>query len=982
MKEISKVNNSVDYLRRFNSILITINNIHKLLLKSKNSHEFINKVCETINDSDIYENGLIILFDKNQNPVDYAISEGLNDKKDIIKEMVYNNELPACVKQIISVKKQFIRISGKRDICKNCPLISSEKECNTFLSKIKYKDNFYGILKINIKEKNLLSSDDNFYEEKIFVELSENIGFFLYNREREKERMLLEKKYIELFKTSPNCVYFSNVEGKFLEVNDACVRMLGYSNKEELLEIDIIKDLYVDMENRESFKRAVMQHGYTKDFRLTLKKKTGEIIYIEDSSVIIKDEKGKIIGFQGIMKDITERLKYHEKIMEREKRLKDIVESTNDWIWEVDKDGRYTYCSEKVKNILGYTEEEIIGKTPFDFMVEADKKKVKRQFMKLKREKKPIINLENWSIRKDGRRICLLTNGIPIFDKNKNLIGYRGADKDITELKKAEEKIKKNEEKFRNIFNSLIDIYYQADLNGIITLISPSVEKVTGYKPKELIGKHASTVYKDESERKQFFTKLLNEKEVKDYELKLIRKNGEMAVASINAHLILDKKNKPIAIKGMVRDITERVREEEKLRILALAIEHFDSAFVITDVNGVVEYINPAYEKITGYTKEEVIGKNQNILKSGKHNDEFYKNLWITISSGKVWRDIFINKRKDGTIYYEGGTVFPVFDKKGKIIHYAAIKKDITEKIKNQEELYFKNKELEETNRKLKETQAQLVQQEKLASIGTLAAGIAHELNNPIGFIASNLNTLKKYNKSMFEFMEKIGMELKSREDECREIIEIISKYKKENHVDFMIEDVRDLVSESLEGVDRITSIVKNLRSFSRIDQMGEIKEYDIREGIISTLVIAKNSYKYVAEVKTEFQEIPMIQCMPNEINQVFLNIIVNAAQAIESEQRREKGLILIKVYEEDDFVCCSIYDDGPKIPESVINKIFDPFFTTKEAGKGTGLGLNISYDIIVNKHKGKLLVKNCPEKGVKFIIKLPKKIKGGDDDK
>ena len=207
------------------------------------------------------------------------------------------------------------------------------------------------------------------------------------------------------------------------------------------------------------------------------------------------------------------------------------------------------------------------------------------------------------------------------------------------------------------------------------------------------------------------------------------------------------------------------------------------------------------------------------------------------------------------------------------------------------------------------------------------------------------------------------------------------SKYKKENHIDFLLEDVGDLVNESLEGVERITSIVKNLRSFSRIDQIGEIKEYDIREGIKSTLIIAKNNYKYVAEVKTEFEEVPSIKCMPNEINQVFLNIIVNAAQAIESEKRKEKGLILIKVYEEKDFVCCSIYDDGPKIPEEVINKIFDPFFTTKEAGKGTGLGLNISYDIIVNKHKGKLLVENCSEKGVKFIIKLPKKNNGGNED-
>jgi PAS domain S-box-containing protein len=977
-KEKDEINNS--YLKKLNSILLTINNIHKILLKTKDSHSFINKVCKIIDDSDIYENALIVLFDKKQKPIDYAISESLNNKREIIKEMI-DKKLPECIKQFKKKDEKFIRIFNERDMCKNCPLLSKDKRINTFLSKIRYKNTFYGILKINIKEKNLLIKNDNYYEEKIFIELSENIGFFLHNIEKEKEKEILEKKYLKLFRTSPDCVYFSNVEGRFLEVNDACVRMLGYHSKEEVLRIDMIRDLYVDAANREAFKETIMKHGYTKDFRLTLKKRNGEIIYLEDSSVIIKDENEKIIGFQGIMKDITERLRYQREIMEREKRLKDIIESTNDWIWEIDKKGRYVYCSEKVMDILGYTREEVIGKTPFDFMLGTEKERVKQLFIKLKTNKKPIVNLENWAIRKNGKKICLLTNGVPVFDERGELLGYRGADKDITDLKQAEEEIIKNEKKFRNIFNSLIDIYYQADIKGIITLISPSVEKITGYKPEELIGKHVSTVYKEKTERNQFFNKLVLKKEIKDYEIKLIRKNGEIAIASINAHLIIDKGGKPIAIKGMIRDITERVKEEEKLRILALAIEHLDSAFVITDTKGVIEYVNPAYEKITGYTKEEVIGKNQSILKSGKHKENFYKNLWLTISSGKVWRDIFINKKKDGTIYYEGGTVFPVFNNKGKILHYAAVKRDITEKLKNQEEIYYKNKALEETNKKLKETQSQLIQQEKLASIGTLAAGIAHELNNPIGFIASNLNTLKKYNKSVSDFIRKMEEELEKKENNCSEITAIISKYKKENHIDFLLEDVGDLVNESLEGVERITSIVKNLRSFSRIDQMGEIKEYDIREGIKSTLIIAKNNYKYVAEVKTEFEEVPSIKCMPNEINQVFLNIIVNAAQAIESEKRKEKGLILIKVYEEKDFVCCSIYDDGPKIPEEVINKIFDPFFTTKEAGKGTGLGLNISYDIIVNKHKGELLAENCSEKGVEFIIKLPKNNNGGNED-
>ncbi|MHC4497030.1 MAG: sensor histidine kinase, partial [Planctomycetota bacterium] len=177
---------------------------------------------------------------------------------------------------------------------------------------------------------------------------------------------------------------------------------------------------------------------------------------------------------------------------------------------------------------------------------------------------------------------------------------------------------------------------------------------------------------------------------------------------------------------------------------------------------------------------------------------------------------------------------------------------------------------------------------------------------------------------------------------------------------------------DSSEGLERITNIVQNLRDFSRIDQPGSRDEYNINKGIEITLVVVKNEIKYDADVKIDFSEVPLIFCHSSQINQVFLNILLNAAQAIRTQERDGNGTITIRTHATETDVVCEIADDGPGIPPDKLSKVFDPFFTTKPAGKGTGLGLNVSYDIIVNKHNGELLIDSKVGEGTKFTIKLP----------
>lgn len=278
-------------------------------------------------------------------------------------------------------------------------------------------------------------------------------------------------------------------------------------------------------------------------------------------------------------------------------------------------------------------------------------------------------------------------------------------------------------------------------------------------------------------------------------------------------------------------------------------------------------------------------------------------------------------------------------------------------------------KEAEETNIMLKKAQGTIIQQEKLASIGQLAAGIAHELNNPIGFVSSNFATLQLYIANLCKYYSAVRNALESSEENID--TEEIDKLKSELQIDYIKDDLQTIFSESEEGLDRVTSIVKNLMSFSRIDVLEQMSSYDINNGLTNTLGVARNEIGYVADVVTDFGEVEPVEANGSEINQVFLNIIINAVQAIKGQNRPGKGSITIKTRQENGWAVCSIKDDGPGIPEEKLGRIFDPFYTTKETGQGTGLGLNISYDIVVNKHKGKIDVQSSG-KGTEFVIYLP----------
>lgn len=273
------------------------------------------------------------------------------------------------------------------------------------------------------------------------------------------------------------------------------------------------------------------------------------------------------------------------------------------------------------------------------------------------------------------------------------------------------------------------------------------------------------------------------------------------------------------------------------------------------------------------------------------------------------------------------------------------------------------NEEIRLANQQVEQVQNQLLQSEKLASIGQLAAGVAHEINNPIGFVYSNLGSLEQYLKDIFELFDVYeSAEAAMPEPDRARILAA----KQQKDLAFLREDVQMLMHESRDGITRVKKIIQDLKEFSHVDVSDEWQWVDLHRGIDSTLNIVWNEIKYHAEVKKEYGEIPEVECLPSQLNQVFMNLLVNASHAIP-----EKGVITIRTGQQGEEVFVQFADTGKGITPENLKRIFDPFFTTKPVGKGTGLGLSLSYGIM-QKHHGRIEVASEVGKGSVFTVWLP----------
>lgn len=424
--------------------------------------------------------------------------------------------------------------------------------------------------------------------------------------------------------------------------------------------------------------------------------------------------------------------------------------------------------------------------------------------------------------------------------------------------------------------------------------------------------------------------------------------------------MVLDRYSSPVFGKdgryyGRIwtfRDITERMKNEEALRQLSVAVEQSPVLVVITDLKGNITYVNRRFTECTGYSSEEAIGQNPRLLKSGHTSAEEYRQLWQTIRRGEEWRGELRNRKKNGDLYWESVVISPIRGAAGETLHFLAIKEDIT---------------------KQKEAESHARQVQKLEAIGQLAAGIAHEINTPIQFVGDNIRFIKEAWGALDPFLSLCrSLEAQSMP---LEFVERLGRLREQSDWEYLQSEMPTALEQSLEGIARVAKIVLAMKAFSHPGS-DEKQPSDINQAILTTLTVSRNEWKYVADVETVLQrDMQLVPCHPNELNQVLLNLLINATHAIAEvvgEGCAVKGKITIRTTQDENAVTISIADTGTGIPPQFHSRIFDPFFTTKAVGRGTGQGLALAHNSIVKRHGGKIWFESEVGRGTIFYIALP----------
>jgi two-component system NtrC family sensor kinase len=365
------------------------------------------------------------------------------------------------------------------------------------------------------------------------------------------------------------------------------------------------------------------------------------------------------------------------------------------------------------------------------------------------------------------------------------------------------------------------------------------------------------------------------------------------------------------------------------------------------------------------------------VLKQLRSNPE-YNNVQVLMLTSLTDNDSFKKCFENGADDFINKPIkevefFARFKAAVKTRNNARMLKEMFERIKKQ------NKELKDLNKTLEDTQFQMIQKEKLAAIGELAAGVAHEINNPLGYLGSNLETLARFiskiqyiSKEYKDFIDNLDSnKISIEKDFIDKKLLNIKEFEKNLKIDFVISEIGEIIKDSRDGVNRVSKIVQSLQNFAKTGFDDEMAVYDLNMIIDEAILILNSDLKKVANIERRYDILPQILCNRSQIGQVVLSLITNSLQAIKSQNRLD-GELIIETFQENNMICCSICDDGPGIEESITNKIFDPFFTTKEVGSATGVGLSISYDTIVKKYDGEFIVESIPDKKTIFTFKLP----------
>ncbi len=526
------------------------------------------------------------------------------------------------------------------------------------------------------------------------------------------------------------------------------------------------------------------------------------------------------------------------------------------------------------------------------------------------------------ALRKDGVRMVLDVAAAPITIAGRPMIA--GFFRDATERTRAGQALRASETRYRRLFEAAKDGILILDPDtGRIVDVNPYMTELTGFSRDAFVGKELWEIglFRDVAASKMAFAQLQSQQFVRYEDLPLARGGGGTVDVEFvsNVYLVDDRK----VIQCNIRDITARKRAEIEHARLAMAIEQADEAVVITDAQGTIEYVNPAFETGTGYGRAEALGQNPRLLKSGVQDAAFYAALWASISAGTTWRGRMVNRKKDGTLYSEDASITPIRNAAGAIASYVAVKRDVTDRLA---------------------LDAQLLQSQKMEAVGRLAGGVAHDFNNVLSVVLT--------------YAELVSSDLPPGSPARADL-----------------EEIR-------RAGQRAVDLTRQLLAFSR-QQVLEMKVLDLSDSLRGVeKMIARLLGADVTLTTLAASDLWNVKVDPGQFEQILLNLAVNARDAMPLGGQLTIETANVALDDEyahahggvkaGDYVVVAVSDTGSGMDAATQARIFEPFFTTKEAGKGTGLGLATVFGI-VQQSGGHIWVYSEPGKGTAFKVYLPR---------
>jgi len=738
--------------------------------------------------------------------------------------------------------------------------------------------------------------------------------------------------YKTLVETSPDPILMYDLNGKIIAANTETAKLYGVSSVAELLKDVQSAFDFLSEEGRvfamENFNRT-LRDGISRKNDYQVRLRDGTWIPVEINSSVVRTAEGKPRAFISVIRDISERMEAEKALRESEYKYRELVENANSIILRMDNTGRVTFFNEFAQRFFGYAEEDILGRNVVGTIVpgrESTGRDLRQMIEDIAKNPDLYVNNINENMRSNGEKVWVAWTNKPVLDENGQVVETLCIGNDITELRRAEDALRESEERWQFALEGAGDGVWDWNAQTNRVFYSRRWKEMLGFADQEIgdtLDEWDKRVHPEDKERvyAEINSHFDGRTPVYISEHRVLCKDGTYKWILDRGKVVSwTEEGKPLRVIGTLADITELKQTEARLMFLVTAIEQAAEGVFLTDTDWIIQYANPAFEKMLGYERGEMIGWHTRRLKRDKHDRNFYRNIRETLAGGKVWAGRGINKRKDGTFIDVEVTMSPVRDETGRVTNYVCIHRDISREV---------------------HLEAQLLQAQKMEAIGTLAGGIAHDFNNLLSGIIGHAVLMK--------------MEPGLTEGQARRL---------------------KFIEEHVQSASELTG---QLLGFARKGRY-KVRTLNMNELLGKTATMFGRTRKEI-RIHMRLSGDPLsVDGDRTQMVQVFMNLFLNAWQAmpqggdieivtsrmILDEEEAERSYMKPSVY-----VKVSVTDNGEGMDEATKSRIFEPFFTTREMGRGTGLGLAMVYGIVKG-HNGYINVYSEKGHGTTFNLYFP----------